>query len=383
LKKLKNKLNFSSHLIFWGIIILIAFAFFKINENSKKPGKVISQSQTVASTKKEAISETSNTSAAPKKVSDQTSESAKVRIVPWSNVYKTAPVNDILIDPIGSVWAATEKGIAKIRNNAITYYRQEQGNFPVPQAECLAHDGKQLWIGTLYGLFSLRLNGLPEKIPGSEQLPSQIIWSLANDGLTIWVGTQNGIAFLNKKEKFQIINEKISNGGLRHGWCQNLLRFSSWLITAHDKGLSFWNTNFPASNPEVWKNIDFFKSEIPRPITDTAFDGKYLWMTSSKGVFCLTTPLKNLFATQMSNFVNFSEIHGLPSDKVNAIVAHKGTIWIGTDAGLAMIKGDTVAILSPASGHFSPKIRALAASGDLLWIGTDKGLHYMNTAMVN
>src|SRR3954468_13364138 len=66
--------------------------------------------------------------------------------------------------------------------------------------------------------------------------------------------------------------------------------------------------------------------------------------------------------------------HGLPSNRVRAIAqTHDGTIWFGTDSGLARYDGrrtQTVAIGElPTTGVLS---LACDASG-MLWVGTDGG----------
>ncbi len=211
----------------------------------------------------------------------------------------------------------------------------------------------------------------------------EIIWDVAFDGITIWVGTQAGAAFLDKKEKFVVIDSKISNGGLRHNWCQRILRFSSWFVAVHDKGLSFWNTNFKAANPKFWKNIDNARSSIIRPVSDLTFDGKHIWLATAKGVLFLTTPLDKLFSEPVSNFISYTVVHGLPANRINSIIAHKGSVWVGTDQGLARIHNERIHTILPSNGQTTGRIKSLSASGDILWLGSETGIQFINTAMVD
>jgi len=66
--------------------------------------------------------------------------------------------------------------------------------------------------------------------------------------------------------------------------------------------------------------------------------------------------------------------HGLPSDHVRAIAQDKdGTMWLGTDAGLARYDGRRIQKVA-ANGLSEVRIRALSLDSDgWLWVGTDSG----------
>ncbi|GAB4281123.1 MAG: hypothetical protein Kow0029_26090 [Candidatus Rifleibacteriota bacterium] len=371
-----------SHFTFWGIILVIAILFFLANERKQEQAANTPSQHAIPPASKPDNSASSHTSVATRKISNSSEETDNL-VIPFSQMISTPPVNDLIFDSRGGLWAATDKGVCSLISGNLKEYSSDYGTFPVPQAECLAFDGQKIWIGTMFGLYSMTRSGRTEKheissIPGTE-----MIWDILYDGVTIWVGTQSGAAFMDKDGKFITIDSQVSNGGLRDDWCQNILRFSSWFVAIHDKGISFWNTSFKASNPEFWKNIDNAKSGIIRPVSCAAFDGKSLWLGSSKGVLNLTTPIEKLFSESVSNFINYTTVHGLPSNRINAIIAHKGDIWVGTEAGLARISSDKIQTVAPADGSIVPPIRALAASGDILWLGTEKGIQFINTAMVN
>lgn len=319
---------------------------------------------------------------APRKISDE-GEPSSTLLVPFSRPIMTAAVNDLLVDPAGTLWAATEAGITSIQNDQVKHYRLADGTFPFPQAQCLAHDGQQLWVGTLYGLCVMSDNKRFLRAESSVSLPSQMIWDLTTDGKTLWAGTQNGAAFLGPDDTFVCINEETSNAGLRQNWCKRIFRVQNWFVAAHDSGISLWNTSFPAANPEWWKNIDHARAGLIRPVTDIAFDGKFLWLSTPRGVMHLTTPVDRFFSDFVPNLVSYSRVHGLPSDRINSIMYHKGSLWLATNEGLARIKNEQIQLISPESGNFARRIRKLAASGDLLWLGTENSIQFMNTAMVD
>jgi len=364
---------------FWLTVLLVALVFYVINES--KTHSPPPQDQSISQNQSDTTAAVAM-DLAPRRISDTRDPSATLK-VPFSNPIKTSAVNDLLVDPSGTVWAATEAGITSVQNDKVTHYSLVDGTFPFPQAECLAHDGKQLWVGTLFGLCQKTQNNRFVRADVSESLPSQIIWDLTTDGTTLWAGTQKGAAFLNKEGAFTTIDEKSSNSGLRQNWCKQIFRMGSWFVAAHDKGISLWNTSFPAANPEWWKNIDHARAGFTRPVSDIAFDGKYLWLSTPHGVLHLTTPVDRFFSDFVPNLVSYSRIHGLPADCISSIISHKDSLWLATEEGLARINKELIQLISPESGNFARRIRKLASSGDLLWLGTDNGIQFINTAMVD
>ena len=368
--------------LFWAIVLLIAVVFLAIQESGRHEEQAAPDATGNAGLIPEQAEPATGISEATKLISDSKENTSNLA-VPFSRIFRTPAVNDILVDPKGRVWVAHEGGVSSIIEDKVQLYSINEGSFPYAQASSLAFDGKTVWVGTLAGLCRQNESGRFVRADQSDSLPSQLIWSLKWDGTTLWAGTQNGTAFLKPGSQFQTINEHNTNGGLLNNWCRHIARFSTWFVAAHDRGLSIWNINFPASNPELWKNVDHARSVISRPITDMAFDGKHLWLSCARGVLMLSTPAESFFNNFMPNMVSFSRIHGLPDNRVNTIIAHREAIWTGTDEGLARIKNERINLITASSGDFSPRIRKLAASGDILWIGTDKGVQFINTAMVD
>jgi len=364
---------------FWLTLFVIALVFYFMNESKKSAS---SRREDSISKRQTDTPGTPPADIAPRKFSDSAGSSTALHI-PFSRPVESAAVNDLLIDPSGTLWAATEAGITSIRNDLVTHYRLAEGTFPFPQAQCLAHDGQRLWVGTLFGLCVFNENRRFVRAEASAGLPSQMIWDLTSDGKTLWAGTQNGAAFLDQDDNFVVIDSASTNSGLRQDWCQRVFRVENWFVVAHDSGISLWNTGFPAANPEWWKNIDHARAGLTRPVTDFAFDGKQLWLSTPRGVLHLTTPVSRFFSDFVPNLVSYSRVHGLPADRINSMIHHRGALWVATNEGLARIKNEHIQLISPESGNFARHIRKIAASGDLLWLGTDSGIQFINTAMVD
>ncbi len=373
-----NTRNYS-HAIFWLTILVVTAALFLFSESTTAPTASSSPTRPPITDSTEARSDTS---VASRKISNDGQTDKGSIAIPFSPMIACSRVNDMVVDSRGTLWIATENGLNALNNGEMKEFSESKGTFPAPQAECLAYDGQKLWVGTLFGLFSMTRSGRVEKHTAISQPGGDFILDLNWDGISLWVGTHAGVAFMEKEDRFTLIDQQVSNGGLRNNWCQNIMRFSAWFVAAHDNGISFWNTGFKAANPEFWKNIDSGRSGIIRPINDMTFDGRHIWIATSRGVLYLTTPLEKLFSESVSNFVNYTTVHGLPDNRINAILAHRGAVWLGTGKGLARISEDKIQTIIPADGGSSPKILALAASGDILWLGTDRGVQFVNTAMV-
>lgn len=360
------------------IVLVLIFAVYfseKRNENANNTHNVANFAQSEVT---DISTLSADAVAAPRRISD-TPATAGVLTIPFSPIITTDAVNSIYIDPQGKLWVATESGLSKIEGNLKTDYSQENGLLHSPQAQCLAHDGKNLWIGTLYGLFKMKQNGRIEKVHEFSEVSSELIWDLNWDGKTLWIATQHGLVFRDH-DNFELVNRSVTNGGLRNNQIKQILGFSSWLVAAHDTGLSLWNMNFPAANPAAWKNIDHARAGLVRPVNCLAFDGKNLWTGTPGGAMMLTTSVDKLFSEQGSSFIVFSRLHGLPSNNSRAIIAHRSGLWIGTNAGLAKISENIIQLVKPSSGRLASNIRTMTSSGDILWIGSDEGLQFVNMA---
>lgn len=304
--------------------------------------------------------------------------------IPYSNLIKLPPVNDIKADKSGKVWIATENGVYKYENNEISKYTLENGKYPFRQAECIEIENNNVLVGSLYGVSCLNHSVKFVDKTKEYELPSSIIWEIKWDGNNLWFATQNGIAFKSIQKPTITLNSQNTNNGLRNNWCTHLLRFSNWLAISHDSGISLWYLNMQAANPTAWRNLDKTKSAISRPIRAMVFDGKKLWIGTPTGLMLLNTNTDKLYSRFSSELISFSELHGLPSNSINTMVFHKDSIWLGTSKGLAriIIHNNQIQTVSPITGEYNETIRKLALQDDILWIGTNKGVQFINTAMV-
>lgn len=347
--------------------VVIYYGFYKHSANSNQI--LLNKNQSASSN--EIVTTTAKT--------ENQQNHGKIR---FSELIETAPVNDIISDYEGGVWVATEKGMCHIVNNSLTNYSYSEGSFPYTQAQSVTFVGKELKVATLFGLCKLNESGRFIKDSISSIIPSQLLWDISYDGNNLWIGSIKGISFITRNDSITTLTSENTMGSLKDNWCKRIKNVANFLVSIHDKGISIWDTSFLASNPNAWKNIEFSKSILNRPINDVTYDGQYLWLATGNGVCKLLTQLHKLTYEKNFKFSTFTKLQGLASDNIRSIVFAKGSIWVGTSEGLAKIKDDQVQMVFPDSGSHNNNIRKIYASDDILWIGTDKGIQYINMATV-
>ena len=381
-------------------VLVIAIIVFIIKSTGQKKNNNLPVTQYKAFTNESGSLNNKNTIENIKQISSDSRGQKNVSVA-FSQTIPTPPVNDIEIDEYKRVWIATEKGVYKLENDEMTAFTVENGKFPFPQANSIETDGKNLWVCSLFGICKYDESGKFINKTDKFSLPSNVVWDIKLDGENLWVSTQKGIVFYksieledesnNTKEKSDtkiIINKENTNNGLRSSWCTKISRYLNWLSVIHDNGLSVLNIGFPAGSPNAWKNIDHTKSSISRPIYDMTFDGKNIWLGTSTGLMMVNTPLKNFESNFSPELVNYSELHGLPSNIIYSLVFHKNAIWLGTSKGLARIRNNHIQTISDISGKKPEAIRTLAIQGEsdnitLLWMGTNTGVQFINTQLAD
>ncbi|MFZ2958995.1 MAG: hypothetical protein WA705_19075 [Candidatus Ozemobacteraceae bacterium] len=304
----------------------------------------------------------------------------------WKATIPLPPVNALLATPDGQVWAATEWGLAlrNAENANWTLLRQSEGRFPAPHATALAHDGKSLWVGSSMGLFRTEDGHSFRSYGKSDGLISDMIWSLTWDGQILWVGTQAGVSFLTPDGRFQSIDKKITNGGLADIWIGSLFRRDSFLFCGNDDGLSIWDTRSPAADPKAWVTIDMFATNLSHNwILGLTLFEQALWTATPLGLCRLETPIEDVFRSGgTARWTTFNRSQGLPADRINALVALKGALWVGTSEGLCRYSSGAFRSLRLADGLMASDVRALAVASDTLWVGTSAGAQALDPALV-
>ncbi|NLI76214.1 MAG: hypothetical protein GX442_07215 [Candidatus Riflebacteria bacterium] len=308
------------------------------------------------------------------------------RVIPayWVLTVQMPPVNAILPAPDGRVWAATDRGLAELRTDQITFLSREAGTFPAANATALAHDGRALWIGTFEGLLRTEDGRTFQRFGRPDGLAHDMVWSLEWDGMVLWAGTQNGFSFLAPNGRFESVDKTVSNGGLADLWVGALRKMGRWVLCGNDDGLSIWDTSSFAANPAAWTTLDMFATNLAHNwiLALTVWQDR-VYAGTPLGLCRLDTPLDRLFAGERPAWDVWNRSRGLPGDRVNALAPLGDTLWVGTNEGLARLRGAGARAIGPGEGLLASEVRALAAAGETVWVGTSAGLQALNPALLD
>jgi signal transduction histidine kinase/ligand-binding sensor domain-containing protein len=270
-------------------------------------------------------------------------------------------VRALLADRKGSLWAATDKGLARFDQGRLTVFHHSDG-LPTEDlwALCQASNGT-IWIGGESGtiaswdgsrLATRRLKSLP----GGASV--RALCSASDDA--IWIGTTAGLVRLSGHDEHRVTK----HDGLADDRVYCL---------AEGRDGSLWAGTKDGFNRLPPKNgaIQSFgtRDGLSQSTVNTLYEDREgsLWVGTKHGL--------NQFLDRRS--IPFTEREGLPSNDTGPVLQDRtGRIWVGTlGAGLAHYDGRHFAALAGDAGLPSNTILALADGGsEGLWVGTDQGL---------
>ncbi len=233
------------------------------------------------------------------------------------------------------------------------------------QALAQTHDGF-LWVGTEAGL--ARFDGSGFRIYDHNSTPalpaSDIHCLLASGDGSLWVGTSQGLAQL-KDGKVAVLTTR---EGLPSNDIRSLSIDARGLIsvsTAGGEAQIQGESAVPVQSDEQESSAS--TSNIVFSVTLP--DGRIAQATRST----LLVPLR-------SGELRLTVGRELPGNRIQTLLVDSaGSLWIGTDGGLARVVGGTVQLFPPSDPLSTASVLALLEDheGDL-WIGTEtEGLHIL------
>jgi signal transduction histidine kinase/ligand-binding sensor domain-containing protein len=249
------------------------------------------------------------------------------------------------------IWAATEKGLSKIKGNKVTNFYKENG-LPSELIWSIALAKEIVWIGTNYGLAKLE-NGIITVIE-NDLVAKKEIWSLYSDvNGNLWIATIEDVIFYDHqnhtfhiKEEFKNISTVQSFSEDREGSIWAGSENGLYKITG-DKIEPFTSANDLTSN-FIWSIFIDSKNRM--------------WLGTEKGV----TLYEN------GNFIQLTAKEGLSDYKTWKITEDlEGNIWVGTDAGLFKIVDMSFKIYKKVNGKPIDAWTIVERSKSNYFIGTE------------
>jgi signal transduction histidine kinase/ligand-binding sensor domain-containing protein len=313
-------------------------------------------------------------------------------------------VGYIVVDQSQSAWIIYRSGsVFKFRDDR---FEAEQGLAP------LAGSGKffmgatfdregTFWISTLDSLYSYR-NGTLAAFGREEGLDAEI-WCAPmqdRDG-NVWIGTSNGLARWNgsgwtvmrypgQREMPGYIHSVYEDreGNLWLGTnAQGLHRFTdgSFAIVGRSAGLPESNVFMARqdSDDEIWigtddglfRGHDHFEQVFNG---STPFNGDFMaisFASDPRDHSQWFGALSGLFHRQGDSFVHYTSQDGLPNDLVAVLcVDDQGTLWAGTQAGVACFKDGQFFVPPPLAGLKDSVFDIVQDHEGNVWLGTNREL---------
>lgn len=113
---------------------------------------------------------------------------------------------------------------------------------------------------------------------------------------------------------------------------------------------------------------------------------------SSGNVWCGTSSHGlSVLSGRDGKWTTYTRFHGLPGTTINALAALGDTIWVGTDAGLWVLKtqgtvdnpeDDQSFTYNTGNGLVQNSVRTIAFQNDYLWLGTDGGANRVRRSQI-
>ena len=305
---------------------------------------------------------------------------ATVGLLPWvlfdeRSGLPQQTIVDMLVDPRGFVWAATQDGLARYNGRSWETINlpRSMGNYP--RALRNAHDGG-LWIGSFDGGLAHLRDGNWQVLDRSSGLPSNRIRGLLETGRTgdtvLWIATDRGVARL-RGNTIRAYSEASGLPDLdTQGLCETaLLTGARALVVGTAQGLARLSGDRFEPVPVPRELLGHSIYDI---VENPGLHGHMaLWVASYGGGIGVFEDGKWALLDQRS---------GLPSN-VEVLTASRAgdgsaALWIGAEGGLVRFEHGRFTIYDERSGLPSREIwKVLETTSpggvDTLWLGTFGG----------
>ncbi len=252
----------------------------------------------------------------------------------------------------GSIWIATNQGVARWKNNQLSTFTTSDG-LPDNAVRALAFDGQRLWIGTRNGVVSWTENeGL--RLERDLQFP---VWSLLLDHQQrLWIGSRNSV--FTKKDgilrEISIFPDKLGD---------NLV-----LALTEDRPGQIWIGSSLGLCRWIEGEIEYPPSQslLDRVVIRSLYSDRedHLWIGGG---------WSGLHKLSNSPILCFSVDEGLLESNTWAMAeSPAGTMWVGMDSGISEIRdGEVRSNWGNEEGFPAKFIRSMFAHEDgTVWMGT-------------
>jgi ligand-binding sensor domain-containing protein len=232
----------------------------------------------------------------------------------------------------------------------------------------------ELWASTRGGLFRFRLSDSSfTTFTNSEGLATNALSAVFLDATgKVWVGAGNGAVDIYDPatRTWQHIQDFLLSEKTQKG-VTGFYQLGDSLYIASDFGVSlFLQSRFEFR--ETYSKFGSFPSSIR--VNSFLIDGSRLWVATPSGAASADKNNPNLSAP--SAWTTYTADDGLPVQVVNALAVFNGTVYAGTDAGLAKLNQSSWEAVGPLLGK---QITRLVPIGSRLYVGAASEVYSLST----
>ncbi len=191
-----------------------------------------------------------------------------------------------------------------------------------------------IWCATNGGVFSYQISsGNYRQFHNTNGLTSINAQTVEVDSKgRVWVGFADG--WINYYDPASDSWNKIQDYAGRHIY--DLEPVGDSMLVALDIGISLYDIRREEVK-ETYKHLGWnLAAEID--VLDIMVVNRDIWAATGSGIARSSFDLANLMAPE--SWKNYSTSQGLPTNKVNALVAHNDTIYAATKAGAAILRNE-------------------------------------------
>jgi diguanylate cyclase (GGDEF)-like protein len=267
---------------------------------------------------------------------------------------------NLVLDREGSLWSASQTGLARYRHRRMTTYARDEGLAEPAVFSVRDARGGGLWVCSAGGLYRLRGGRftVPDTIASLPRVPMTSLQESA-DG-TLWVGSWGHGVFRVKDGKVVTFMAPSTLGG-------NVVR-----SVLEDRAGDLWFGTFDGGLTRLHDG---------RFTTYTTRDGlphnsiRVLHQDRRGDLWIATT--NGLSRLHDGAFTNYTERQGLTAASINALHEDDdGTLWVGTfGGGLCRLRDGILTSFRASDGLSSDAIFQILDDGaGHLWLGTSRGI---------
>lgn len=303
-------------------------------------------------------------------------------------------IRDILRAKDGSVWLATDQGLALFNEKNETFYTYKVNNDKYSICDnntinLYEDESGVIWVGTFNGLSKFSINKYfkvyRNDINDENSLSSSSVCGIYEDDEgEVWVGTFNsGINRINKGKNIVIryYNEVNNENSLSSNRTKAITGIENEIWIATDNGLNKYDKK--TGNFSVYKKTDNGQGIVNNEIRSLYIDKEGILWIGTRGGIC-TFDRKDKFIS----YNDILESNGIYEKTINAIYEDsEGIMWfgLGNDGGLVKYNKETGEVknylynANDENSLSSNTVRAISEDKDgEIWIGTQSGLNKFN-----